>query len=357
MVEQVIASVVGGSFTEATSVRPICTCTKFTHEEVKDAIGENNLTTVAEAMAFMEWKGEGCHICRPALNYYVQLFNPFDTEDDGRSRVANERFHGNIQKDGTFSVIPRVYGGVTTPEELIRIGEVAKKYEVPTVKFTGGQRVDLLGVKKSDLIPMWEDLDMPSGYAYGKALRTVKTCVGKRWCRFGTQDSMELGILLEKLLHRVWAPAKVKLAVSGCPRNCAEASIKDLGVVGIEGGFELYVGGNGGVKVRAADLLCKVEDESEVIEITKAYLQYYREDARYGERTATWIERAGLDGVVDRVVTDSESRANLAKSLDAYLETLKTDPWSRRIESERAGDKGTAIDYRPIEVNEEASSI
>ena len=344
LVDQILAATLGTAFVESTE-DPMCGCTDMTHEQVKEQIRQKRLLSVREVMRTLGWEGEGCHVCRPAINYYVGMLFPGEAEDDRTSRIANERMHANIQKDGTFSVIPRIYGGETTPDDLIRIATIAKKYNVPTVKITGGQRIDLLGVKKEDLIPIWRDLDMPSGFAYGKALRTVKTCVGSEWCRFGTQDSTSMGIRLEKELERMWFPAKVKLAVSGCPRNCAEATIKDLGVVGVEGGWEIYVGGNGGVKVRACDLLCIVETADEVMEITKAYLQHYRETGRHNERTAPWLERIGLDKVKQAVVEDVENRKALAARCDAYLATLTADPWKERIEQ---ADRFK--EYEPIEI-------
>jgi len=344
LVDQILASVLGSGFS-VPRTEPICGCTELSHEEVKDAIRRLGILSAREAIARLDWKTEGCDKCRPALNYYVQLYFPDKAEDDPASRLVNERLHANIQKDGTFSVVPRIYGGVTTPEQLMRIAEVAKKYGVPTIKITGGQRIDLLGVKKEHLIPIWRELGMPSGYAYAKALRTVKTCVGSEWCRFGTQDSTSLGIRLEKTLERMWFPAKVKMAVSGCPRNCAEATIKDLGIVGVEGGWEIYVGGNGGVKVRAGDLLCIARSDEEVFEIVKAYLQFYRENARYGERTAHWLERIGLDAVKKAVVEDQENRKALVERCDAYLATLGHDPWQERIEHPER-----FVELRPIEI-------
>lgn len=202
---------------------------------------------------------------------------------------------------------------------------------MPMVKFTGGQRLDLLGVKKEDLPKIWEELDMPSGHAYGKTLRTVKTCVGSTFCRFGTQDSIGMGIELEKAFERLNTPAKVKLAVSGCPRNCAEATIKDLGVVAIDGGWEIYVGGNGGVKVRAADLLCTVKTEEEVMEWTGAYLQYYRETANWNERTSVWLERVGLDAI-KAALEKQEDRQALVSRIEETL-SRTTDPWKEIIEN------------------------
>jgi len=156
---------------------------------------------------------------------------------------------------------------------------VVDKYAIPTVKVTGGQRIDLLGVKKFDLPGVWKDLGMPCGAAYAKALRTVKTCVGSEWCRFGTQDSTAMGIKIEKMTWGSWTPHKFKIAVSGCPRNCAEATIKDFGVVCVDSGYEIHVGGNGGIKVRVTDFLCKVATEEEVLEYCGAYMQLYREGA------------------------------------------------------------------------------
>lgn len=353
LVQQILSSLIGSTFTTATALQPICSCTDYTHEEIKDTIVKNHLTDVHEAMRFMEFGGEGCHVCRPAINYYIQTFWPEEGRDDRFSRVVNERMHANIQKDGTFSVVPRVYGGLSNAEDLMRIAEVAKKYDVPAVKVTGGQRIGLFGVKKEDLVSVWKDLDMDSGYAYGKALRTVKTCVGSTWCRFGTGDSMALGVRLEKTFERMWTPAKFKMAVSGCPRNCAEATIKDLGVVIIEGAWKIYCGGNGGVKVRAADLLATVKTEGELLEIVKAFVQYYRGNAKFGERTATWIERVGLDKVTDIVINDLQERSKLAAQYDNYIKTLRDDPWKVRIDAaEKQDDKELLSDYIPIGVCE-----
>jgi nitrite reductase (NADH) large subunit len=236
-------------------------------------------------------------------------------------------------------VIPRMWGGETTPAELKAIAEVAEKYQVPTVHVTGGQRIDLLGVKKEDLPAMWGDLSKAgfvSGHAYGKAIRTVKTCVGKTWCRFGTQDSTTLGIELEKLTWGAWTPHKFKLAVSGCPRNCAEATIKDFGVVCVDSGYELHIGGNGGVKVRATDLLCSVKSPDEVKEYCAAFLQLYREESHYLERTAPWLERVGLTYIKDKVVEDVEGRKALAARFLYSQQFAQIDPWKQRAEGKDA---------------------
>jgi|UPI00037D4106 nitrite reductase (NADH) large subunit len=348
LVDQILASTLGTAFVESEH-DPICTCTELNHEQVKEQIKHKKLTQVREIMHVLDWNGEGCQVCRPALNYYVTMIWPKDAEEDRTSRIANEKMHANIQKDGTFSVIPRIYGGETTPDDLIRIATVAKKYDVPTVKITGGQRIDLLGVKKEDLTSMWKDLDMPSGYAYGKALRTVKTCVGSTWCRFGTQDSTALGIHLEKQLERVWFPAKVKVGVSGCPRNCAEATIKDIGIVGVEGGWEISTGGNGGVHVVATELLCIVETAEEVEAVAKAYLQHYRETGRHNERCAPWQERMGLASIKAAVVDDLDNRQALIERLHTYLLTQDQDPWAERI-ADTEKEQQTFTEYTPIDI-------
>ncbi|MCS7270907.1 MAG: nitrite reductase large subunit NirB, partial [Gemmataceae bacterium] len=251
--------------------------------------------------------------------------------DERDARFINDRVHANIQKDGTFSVVPRMYGGVTTPDELIRIGQVAKKYQVPMVKITGGQRIDLLGIRKEDLPKVWAELGMPSGYAYTKALRTVKTCVGSEFCRFGLNDSTQLGIAIEKRFQGFEFPAKVKMAVSGCPRNCAEATVKDVGVVAMEGGeWEISIGGAAGAHVRKSDVLCRVRTREEVLRIIGRFLIYYRDNAKWLERTYDFVPRIGLEKIRDIVVHDS---LGLGAYFDAEVEKLVAsyvDPWLER---------------------------
>lgn len=260
LVEQILMSTVGTSFQETPKTKAVCGCTDHTHDEVRRAIREHKLFTHAQAFDFLNWRTpNGCATCRPAINYYLVSTWPRDAVDDPQSRFVNERVAANIQKDNTFSVVPQMKGGVTTPDELRRIADVADKYRIPMVKVTGGQRIDLLGVKKEDLVNVWADLGMKSGHAYGKSIRTVKTCVGSEFCRFGTQNSTQMGIDLETMLANMWSPHKVKLAVSGCPRNCAEAGIKDVGVIAVDSGWELYVGGNGGIKTEVAQFLAKVK--------------------------------------------------------------------------------------------------
>jgi len=340
LVEQILQSTLGSDYSVSPAKKPLCKCTDRTHEEVREAIRAENLKTIPVVMQFLDWKtADGCHSCRPALNYYLLCQWPDEYRDDPQSRFINERAHANIQKDGTYSVVPRIWGGVTNPQELRAIADVAEKFAVPTVKITGGQRIDLLGVPREQLPAVWAELGkhgLVSGHAYGKSLRTVKTCVGKEWCRFGTQDSTKMGIDLEKMTWGSWTPAKVKMAVSGCPRNCAEATIKDFGVVAVDSGWELHVGGNGGVKVRATDFLCKIDTDDEVKEYCGAYMQLYREEARYLERTAHWIERVGLAYVKQRIVDDPEGRKALHQRFLDSQKNAQVDPWAELAkESER----------------------
>jgi nitrite reductase (NADH) large subunit len=340
LVEQILQTTLGSEYSASEAKKPLCKCTEHGHEDVRKAIRERKLKTIAEVMEDLAWKTpDGCHACRPALNYYLLCQWPNEYADDPQSRFVNERAHANIQKDGTYSVVPRIWGGVTNPRELRAIADVAEKFRIPAVKITGGQRIDLLGVPKEQLPAVWSELNkhgLVSGHAYGKSLRTVKTCVGKEWCRFGTQDSTRMGIDLEKMTWGSWTPAKVKLAVSGCPRNCAEATIKDFGVVAVDSGWELHVGGNGGVKVRATDFLCKVETEAEVKEYCGAYMQLYREEAHYLERTAHWIERVGLPYVKQRLVDDEVGRKGLYHRFQESQKNAQRDPWAALAgESER----------------------
>jgi len=336
LVEQILMSTLGNDYSVAPAKKALCPCTEYSHDDVRKVIREQHLISVPAVMQYMEWRqADGCAVCRPALNYYLISTWPAEVEDDPHSRFINERVHANIQKDGSYSVVPRLWGGLTNPAELRAIADVAEKFRIPTVKLTGGQRIDLLGVKKEDLPAVWGDLNkagMVSGHAYGKSLRTVKTCVGSEWCRFGTQASMGMGVQLEKMTWGSWTPHKVKMAVSGCPRNCAEATIKDFGVVAVDSGWELHVGGNGGVRVRATELLCKVSSEEEVKEYCAAFLQLYREEGHYMERTAPWLERVGLSHVKQRIVEDAATRRELSERFLASQRLSQEDPWAERAQ-------------------------
>lgn len=335
LVEQIMESTLGGDYAAPES-KPLCNCSEHTHDQVMAAIKEQKLTAMTQVFNTLNWKTpEGCAVCRMAVNYYLISSWPEQALDDPQSRFINERAHANIQKDGTYSVIPRMWGGMTTPNELRAIADVAEKFKLDTVHITGGQRIGLYGVKKEELPLVWKDLNahgLVSGHAYGKALRTVKTCVGREWCRFGTQDSTGLGIQLEKMTWGSWMPHKFKMAASGCPRNCAEATIKDFGVVCIDSGYELHIGGNGGVKVRATDLLIKVDSEADVLQYCAAFIQLYRENARYLERTAPWIERVGFSYVKENIVDNEILRKQLANRFKLSQEVTgsQVDPWKER---------------------------
>ena len=349
LVEQVMAVTLGDAFVLPTS-QPMCKCTEHTHEDVRRLIKASGLKSIPAVMQELGWKSPGgCHSCRPALNYYLLADWPLEYKDDRQSRFVNERNHANIQKDGTYSVVPRMWGGVTTPAELRAIADAADKYNVPMVKVTGGQRIDLLGVQKADLPMMWADLNaagMVSGHAYSKGLRTVKTCVGTEFCRFGTQDSTGLGIKLEKLLWGSWSPAKVKLGVSGCPRNCAEATCKDVGVVCVDSGYEISVAGAAGMDVKETELLCKAATEAEVLEITAAFVQLYRENARYLHRIYKWVAKVGLDWCREQVVDDLENRRALYDRFMISQSVYQTDPWAEHATPDNRPKWGALADLR-----------
>jgi nitrite reductase (NADH) large subunit len=332
-VEALLGHAAGAAYDMAPKVKAMCKCTAHGHDAVRAAITGQGLRSIPAVMQAMGWTTpDGCASCRPALNYYLLCAWPGEYRDDSRSRFVNERMHANIQKDGTYSVVPRMWGGVTTAAELRAIADVVDRHQIPTVKVTGGQRIDLLGVRKEQLPDVWRDLNaagMISGHAYGKALRTVKTCVGSEWCRFGTQDSTAMGIALEKMTWGSWTPHKTKMAVSGCPRNCAEATIKDFGVIATESGWDIHVAGNGGIKVRVSDLLSKVITEDEVLEWCAAYMQLYREEARYLERTAHWVERVGVDYVRERLA-DAGARRLLQSRFQESQRHAQRDPWGDR---------------------------
>jgi nitrite reductase (NADH) large subunit len=332
LVEQILMFTAGGDFSAAPKIKAMCACTDHGHAAVREAIRKplpdgRKLLTIPDVFAYMEWKTpNGCASCRPAVNYYLISTWPKEARDDPQSRFINERSHANIQKDGTYSVVPRMWGGETTAAELRRIADVVDKYKIPTVKVTGGQRIDLLGVKKEDLQAVWKDIGMPSGHAYAKALRTVKTCVGSEWCRMGTQDSTQMGKDLERAMWRMYAPHKVKFAVSGCPRNCAEAGIKDVGIIGVESGWEMYIAGNGGIKTEVAHFLTKLKTAAEVLEYTGAFCELYRQEGWYLERTVHFVNRVGLEYVKKRILEDHEGRRALWARLQFALDG-EPDPW------------------------------
>jgi nitrite reductase (NADH) large subunit len=357
LVETLLAVTLGDEYSGERAVKTVCKCTSFGHDDVRREIVAQGMRSIPEVMQKMSWSTpDGCSSCRPALNYYLLCALPGDYKDDQQSRFVNERVHANIQKDGTYSVVPRMWGGLTNPRELRAIADVVEKYDAPMVKVTGGQRLDIFGIRKEDLPAVWADLNaagMVSGHAYGKSLRTVKTCVGSDWCRFGTQDSTGLGVKVEQMTWGSWMPHKFKIAVSGCPRNCAEATIKDFGVVCVDSGYELSVGGNGGMKVRATDFLCKVATEEEAMHYCAAFIQLYREEARYLERTAPWIERIGVAYIRERIAEDAEGRDALAARFLFSQQFTQDDPWAARAAGEHREQHAPMARFTPVDQTRE----
>ncbi|MFN3624012.1 MAG: nitrite reductase large subunit NirB [Hyphomicrobium sp.] len=334
LVEQVMKLTLGDAY-NPTAVQPMCACTDLGHDDVRRLIKAKGLKTIYAVMQELEWKTScGCAKCRPALNYYLVCDWPGEYADDYQSRFINERVHANIQKDGTYSVVPRMWGGVTSSKELRAIADVVDKFAIPTVKVTGGQRIDMLGIKKEDLPAVWADLGKAgfvSGHAYAKGLRTVKTCVGSDWCRFGTQDSTGLGIRIEKFMWGSWTPAKVKMAVSGCPRNCAEATCKDVGVICVDSGYEIHFAGAAGLDIKGTEVLGLVKTEDEALEVIVALVQMYREQARYLERIYKWAKRIGIEEIKRQVLADLDRRRAYFDRFVHSQKFAQVDPWSERV--------------------------
>ncbi|MDR7033488.1 nitrite reductase large subunit NirB [Mesorhizobium sp. BE184] len=334
LVEQLLKLTLGDSY-NAAAVQPMCACTALGHDDVRRLIKAKGLKTIPAVMQELEWKTScGCAKCRPALNYYLIADWPDEYADDYQSRFINERVHANIQKDGTYSVVPRMWGGMTSSKELRAIADVVDKFGIPAVKVTGGQRIDMLGIRKEDLPAVWADLGQAgfvSGQAYAKGLRTVKTCVGTDWCRFGTKDSTGLGIRIEKFMWGSWTPAKVKMAVSGCPRNCAEATCKDVGVVCVDSGYEIHFAGAAGLDIKGTEVLGMAKSEDEALEIIVALTQMYREQARYLERIYKWAKRIGTAEIKRQVLDDAGRRKAYYDRFVFSQKFAQIDPWSERV--------------------------
>ena len=334
LVEQLMHLTLGDAFNPQ-AVTPMCKCTDLGHGDVRRLIVAKGLKTIPAVMQELEWKTScGCAKCRPALNYYLVCDWPDEYADDYQSRFINERVHANIQKDGTYSVVPRMWGGVTSSAELRAIADVVDKFNIPAVKVTGGQRIDMLGIQKEDLPAVWADLGKAgfvSGQAYAKGLRTVKTCVGTDWCRFGTQDSTGLGIKLEKFMWGSWTPAKLKLAVSGCPRNCAEATCKDVGVICVDSGYEIHFAGAAGLDIKGTEVLGSVKTEEEALEYIVALTQMYREQGHYLERIYKWAKRIGYAEVRRQIMDDETKRKAYYDRFVFSQKYAQVDPWSERV--------------------------
>ena len=344
LVSQIVEWAAGGEVAEDPSANWYVPGVPYDKPELMDKIRELQLHSVSSVFAALAPDGTEDAQSKMGLASLLQMMWADEFVDERDARFINDRVHANIQRDGTFSVVPQMKGGVTSVEQLRTIADVAEKYDVPMIKLTGGQRIDLLGLRKEDLPDVWADLGMPSGYAYGKSFRTVKTCVGTDFCRFGVGDSTTLGIRIEERFQGIAGPGKMKLAVTGCPRNCAEALCKDLGVVAVDGGrWEIYVGGAAGAHIRKGDLLATVDDPDLVITLTGRFLQYYRENAKWLERTYAWVPRIGIEKIRAVVLDDAEGiaerlDAEMQKAVDAYV-----DPWQERQDPATPGQFRTAL--------------
>ena len=326
-VQQVLEAVAGNLVADDPASRFYVPSVPLDKPALVEAIRARNLRSVSAVLAALADGREDAK-SKVGLASLLKTLWGAEYEDERDSRFINDRVHANIQRDGTFSVIPRIYGGVTSPDHLRRIADVADKHDVKMVKITGGQRIDLLGIRKEKLPEVWRDLGMPSGHAYAKSFRTCKTCVGTDFCRYGVGDSTALGIAIERRFQGLESPHKMKLATAGCPRNCSEATTKDLGAVAIEGGrWEIYVGGGAGSKVRKGDVLCTVNTHDEVLQIMGRFMQYYREHAKYLERTYDFVERLGVARLRRLLIDDADG---LCAALDAAVQAAVdayVDPW------------------------------
>ncbi len=343
---------VAPDFQEETATT-LCSCVPFSYERLREIVRGQKLKSVEEVLA-VYGNRKGCEVCKPALSYMLDMLWCGEHDEDRSARFINDRVHANIQKDGTFSVVPRMRGGVTTPDELRRIADVAEKYNVPMVKVTGSQRLDLLGVKKSDLPAVWRDLGMASGQAYTKGVRMVKTCVGSEFCRFGTQDSTSAGIELERRLENLFTPHKFKMGVVGCPRNCAEATVKDLGLIGQDGSWQVVVGGAAGKSVRKADLLITVETTEQALEAGELFFQYYRENGNYLERSYDFVERLGIEKIrKETVYAPDEVKRGLLERL-ARSKALSHDAW---LEGAQPFTPTQFVQIQPMQTIEEPQLV
>ncbi|WP_435795058.1 nitrite reductase large subunit NirB [Nocardia aurea] len=344
LVAQIVEWAAGGEIAEDPSARWYVPGVPYEKPELMRLIRELRLHSVSSVFAALAPDGREDANSKMGLASLLQMMWSDEFIDERDARFVNDRVHANIQRDGTFSVVPQMKGGVTDSAQLRKIADVADKFAVPMIKVTGGQRIDLLGVRKEDLPAVWADLDMPSGFAYGKSFRTVKTCVGSDFCRYGVGDSTALGIALEQRFQGIAGPGKMKLAVTGCPRNCAEALCKDLGVVAVDGGrWEIYVGGAAGAHIRKGDLLATVDTPERVIELAGRFLQYYREHANWLERTYAWVPRVGIEVIRAVVVEDRDGDADrldaeMQKAVEAYR-----DPWKDREEPSTPGQFRTSL--------------
>jgi nitrite reductase (NADH) large subunit len=351
LVEKLMAITLGDGYTPS-AIQAMCCCTDLGHDEVRRLIQARELKSIEAVVQELEWKSScGCAKCRPALNYYLVCDWPNEYADDYQSRFINERAHANIQKDGSYSVVPRMWGGTTSSDQLRAIADVIDKFKIPTVKVTGGQRIDMLGIEKDDLPAVWADLGQAgfvSGHAYAKGLRTVKTCVGTDWCRFGTQDSTGLGVRIEKFMWGSWTPAKVKMAVSGCPRNCSEATCKDVGVICVDSGLEIHFAGTAGLDIKGTEVLGMVDNEDEALEHIVALVQMYREQGHYLERIYKWAKRIGYDEVRAQILHDASRRKHFYERFVLSQRVAQIDPWAERVAGKFHHEYAPAASFRAV---------
>jgi nitrite reductase (NADH) large subunit len=330
LVADLVSWFCGGEAEDDPTVHYYVPSIPLTKKELADAIRARGLRSVSQVFAALA-DGNEDGASKPALASLLAVVWRGAHVEERDARFINDRVHANIQKDGTFSVVPEMAGGVCSSDELRRVADVADKYHVPLIKLTGGQRIDLVGIRKEDLPGVWRDLGIHAGYAWGKSYRTCKSCIGVDYCRFGLGDSMDLAVKIERRFRGLESPGKLKLATAGCPRNCSEALVKDVGAVAVEGGkWEIYVGGAAGAHVRKGDLLCVVDSHDEVLRLSGRFIQYYRENAKYKERTYSFVERIGVERLRAIIVDDTE---NLAASLDEAVEESSRaarDPWLER---------------------------
>jgi nitrite reductase (NADH) large subunit len=302
--------------------RTLCPCISLNDDEVVEAIQREGWASVKEVMDGLNWTDKGgCSVCRPAINYYLGMINP-EYENNLEAIFFNEKQNATVQPDGTYTVIPQMYGGITTAEQLRKIADVADRFNITEVAITSEQRIHLLGVKKEDLSAVWSDLDMTLSSPHGNKVQNVKTCIGEHICSCDKKPSLALAVQLERQLEFLTTPYRIKMGVSACLHNGAGSTTKDVGVIGTDRGWEIYIGGSSGRHVRSGELVCVAQTTEEAIDVICGVVQYYRETANYHERTWEWVERVGLTHVRE-VLFDQELRQPLLVGLEAEIAIRK----------------------------------
>ena len=315
LVAELLAYIQSEAFSEAIEHEPMCACTALTEEEVVREMQLQGLASVQEVMDALEWESRlGCSICRPALHYYLTMMYP-EYESKQENLVESERMSAILQHDGRYTVIPQMYGGMTTPEQLRKIADAAEKYNC-SVAATSEQRIHLMGIRKENLAGVWADLNMQLSAPYGNRVQHVKTCIGEHVCQCPKQSSLQLAVSLDKRLECLPTPHRFTIGVSACLHNGAGSTTKDIGVIGTDWGWEIYAGGSSGRSARAGVLLCVAGSHEEACEIISGFVHYYRETAHFRERSWQWMERLGLIHIRE-VLFDAELRQQLLERLDS----------------------------------------